>query len=55
MPTVRKVTLSQPQTCSKCHTVIPAGETAVKDRRDTKKGTIYYHTECPKEKQEGVS
>lgn len=50
MPRAKRVTLSEPQHCDKCHRTIPAGTEVVKDSRDVKKGTVYYDTECPKPK-----
>jgi hypothetical protein len=44
MATVKKVELQTNQVCGKCKETIQAGNTAVKDRRDKKKGTQYFHT-----------
>jgi len=54
MPTIQRVTLSVFQTCATCHQIIPAGEIAVKSRKDKHKTgeTKYYHTTCvPKDKE----
>ena len=45
MPVIKKVVLVKSQVCEKCKETISAGNTAVKDRRDKKKGTIYFHPE----------
>jgi hypothetical protein len=48
LPTIKRVVLEKPQKCNKCQKEIPAGNEAVKDRRNKKKTgkTEYYHTTC---------
>lgn len=48
MPTIKRVTLDKARICEDCGKEIPAGNEAVKDRRDKKKTgkTKYHHTTC---------
>jgi hypothetical protein len=55
MPVIKKVTVQERKgfelpVCVDCNEVIRAGNEAVKDRKDKKKGTVYHHTTCYKAK-----
>jgi hypothetical protein len=54
MAVVKRVELQKDVLCDDCKKIIEAGKVAVKDRRDKKKGTIYFHTNHYKGNKTGV-